>query len=465
MTVTATYNATGGYVSVAVTSAPSNAATVLIERSTDQVAWTTVRGTTPPVALSGGAFTVSDYEFNDAVLNYYRATYYDTTTPAPAGAPAAATVTTSAGVSASVTPTMPTGLSTGDVVFVIIANTKATATLPAAPAGWMQLATDTDGLGVYCADWSASLTIPAFTVTGLASGDKVIGKCPYALRNVAPTLGNAGSQVNAASTNIAYPAFTSTGGTANAGQLILFSRTINTGVSPTVSTNDTAAGYTLLTDALIPASIAASSFTLTGSSSATSSVLWVNMGVRLFVSQDTGTVTPSLGSTVWIKFPTRPYLNVQVVTVAVDDITHKSRSGTFDIIGRTMPIAVTDLFSGRDTTLTVRALDRTSTDAIENSVMVGDVVFVHAPKGAVTPTGYFATGDTVRSRPAQSGTVRYLKIPITETAAPSPVLAAVQSTWQTVISDYATWSAVIAAKATWNDVLQLVGSASDVITG
>jgi hypothetical protein len=43
-------------------------------------------------------------------------------------------------------------------------------------------------------------------------------------------------------------------------------------------------------------------------------------------------------------------------------------------------------------------------------------------------------------------------------------LAAIQSTWQTVVNTYATWSAVVTAKASWNAVLQLVGSAGDVIT-
>jgi len=465
MTIAAAINSGAPqYVVVTVSSAPANASTVLIERSIDQVAWTTVRGTTPPAALSGGAFTVNDYEFVDNTVNYYRASYYDTSAPAATGSPAAASVTTSAGASASVTPTMPSGLTLGDTVFVALACTKSTGGVPAAPTGWTALAAATpDCVALYAADWTASLTIPAFTVTGLASGDKVIGKA-FSMRNVAPSVANAQASVNAAATGIAYPAFTALGGT-NAGPLIAFIRSINTSVTPAATTNDTATGYSLLTYENNPISIGAGTITVAGGVSATSSVIQANMSARLFVSQEIGSTTPSLGTIAWVKFPTRPYLNRQVVTIDVDDVTKKSRSGTFDVIGRTMPIAVTDLFSGRNTTVTVRAVDRPTTDDLESCLAAGDVIFLHAPKGAVMPTGYFATGDIVRSRPANTGAVRYIKIPITEVAQPSPVLAAVLSTWQTVINTYATWQALINAKATWNDVLQLVGSPSDVITG
>lgn len=464
MSITATYVAAApNSVLVAVSGAPSNASTVLIERSPDQVNWTTVRGTTPAQALSGGTYSINDYEFSDNVVNYYRATYFDTAAPGYAGTAAAATVTTSAGASASATPAMPSGLTTGDVVFVAIASTKSTATAPAAPTGWTALAgAPPDCLVLYSADWTASLSVPAFTVTGLASGDKVIGKA-FGMRNVANQLANATAQVNTATTGtIAVPAFVSAG---SAGPLVMLARSINTGVSPVVTTNDTATGYTLLMDMLNAGSYSAATFTLTGGVSATSSTVQVSMAARAFVSQETATVTPSLAGIAWFKDPVRPYLNRPIVVIGVDDVTHKSRSSTFDVIGRTMPIAVTDLFSGRSTAVTVRALDRPTTDDLENCLLVGDVCFLHAPKGAVAPTGYFATGDIARSRPAATGAVRYLKVPLTEVAAPDPSLAAVLSTWQTVISTYATWQALISAKATWNDVLQIVGTPSDVITG
>ena len=48
--------------------------TVTVERSTDQVRWTTVRGGV--VVPAGGAIRVDDYEFSPDVTNYYRAARY-----------------------------------------------------------------------------------------------------------------------------------------------------------------------------------------------------------------------------------------------------------------------------------------------------------------------------------------------------------------------------------------------------
>ncbi len=62
---------------------------VIVERSTDQMHWTTVRGAVQ-LTLNGDTFTHYDYEFSPGVVNYYRVT-----TIAPSGCETA---------SASVTP-------------------------------------------------------------------------------------------------------------------------------------------------------------------------------------------------------------------------------------------------------------------------------------------------------------------------------------------------------------------------
>jgi hypothetical protein len=459
VTVSVTYTDPSAKTTVAITSAPANASSALIERSTDQITWTTVRGATS-LPLSGSAASIDDYEFCDGMVNYYRATYFDSSIPAAVGTPAAATVVTSAGASASVTPTLPTGLSIGDVVMVTIANTKATASNPAAPAGWTLLALDGDGLAVYCADWSASLTIPAFTVTGLASADKVIGKAT-AIRNVGPALGNAQSQVNAASTAISWPAFGTLPGTAQAGPIIGFSRSVSTASSPTGDTRDTGTGYTLVTWIVTIPSYGAGAFTLSGATSATSSVLQVNMAARAYVSQETGTVTPALSS-VWIKDPLRPYLNRAVTLINVDTVKRAARTGVFAIIARSLPVAVTDLVGGRTTTMTLRCTTPAIASDIVSCLTTGETQFVHTPHGSRMPSLYCVLGELDVVFPSQTGPSRQITVPVTEVVAPSPYLAAVLSSWQTVVSTYATWSALIAAKATWADVLLLVGSPTDV---
>ncbi len=71
-TVTATYDATNARVQLSGTGFDSYTS-VLIERSTNQFSWTTVRGAAELTVIDG-AFAINDYEFIDAVPNYYRVT-------------------------------------------------------------------------------------------------------------------------------------------------------------------------------------------------------------------------------------------------------------------------------------------------------------------------------------------------------------------------------------------------------
>lgn len=167
---------------------------------------------------------------------------------------------------------------------------------------------------------------------------------------------------------------------------------------------------------------------------------------------------------VWLKNPLRPFLNRTVTVIGIGDQTRASRSGLFDIIGRTLPVAVTDLMSGRSTTLTIRATNPVEAADVDDLVAVGEVLFVQPPLGSAVPTMYALPGGSTVQRVANTSSARYLPLALTECAMPDPSLAAVQSTWQTVVNTYATWADLIAAKATWNDVLQLVGSTADVIT-
>jgi hypothetical protein len=72
MSLTATYNGDLARVSLAATDA-FTADHIVIERSTNQVRWTTVRGASD---LDPGAASIDDYEFDPGVTNYYRARSY-----------------------------------------------------------------------------------------------------------------------------------------------------------------------------------------------------------------------------------------------------------------------------------------------------------------------------------------------------------------------------------------------------
>lgn len=460
MSVTATYTDSAAKVTVVISSAPGNAQTVLIERSPDQVTWTTVRGASA-LPLVSSAVSIDDYEFSDGVLNYYRATYFDSTVPTYGTASAIAT-TTSAGASATVTPALPAGASPGHMVFVVAACTKVTAAF-AAPAGWTGiLAAGSNQFIIYAAPWTSSLTAPAMTATGLASGDKLYAKT-FTYRNASAATLAATSQANTSAVNIAYAALSSP--LTYVGFRCAFIRSINTSVTPAATTNDTGTGFSLLTYQAITPPTTSGSITVAGGSAATSEQGEVFLNILgTFIFQESNTVTPAL-STVWIKNPLRPYLNRKALVIGVADTTHDARSATFDVVGRSLPVAVTDLFAGKKSTLTVRYTTRALVEDAEQCLLTGETQFVHAPKGAVTPSVYCVFTGLTRQRPANTTPIRYLVLPYTEVAAPSPLLGYTLSSWQTVISTYATWNALVAAKATWNDVLSLVGSPTDLITG
>lgn len=460
MSLTAVYTDANGSVTLTVASAPAAADTVLFERSTDNVTWSTVRGGAA-VPLSGGAAVLVDYEYWPGVANYYRASYVDTA-PVSYRASSAVATATASGSSVSVTPgAFPAGSAVGDTVYAVGACSKTTATVSTTTTGWTLVGTVGTNVKVYSARYSGTLALPAFTATGTATGDVLTVKA-FGYVNAA-TITSLG-QANASAQNIAFPAVTSPGSNAN-NWLYAFKAATNTGISPAATTSETGTGYTVLTyQSLGSASYPAGTITVTGGSAAISDTFAVFMTPAAYVTRDTATVTPNQTG-VWIKNPTRPYLNRNVTVINVDDVTRDARTGVFDIIARTLPVAVTDLQGPRKTTITLRTKTFNEIEDLEACLLTGEVVFIQPPYGQhVTPRMYAVLGQTTRQRIAATSAVRRLVLPVTEVAAPDQSLAPVLSTWQTVVSTYATWADLVAAKETWADVLLLVGSPADVIT-
>jgi hypothetical protein len=216
------------------------------------------------------------------------------------------------------------------------------------------------------------------------------------------------------------------------------------------------------------ANIAAGSYTITGGAAAVSRAMTLAFGHVDYLTTQTNSITPALTG-VWIKSLRRPFLNRIVNVEDYSDPTRASRSGAFDIIGRTLPLGVADVMSGRRWTLTVYTTNLSDADDLDTVLAAGDIWFVHVPVDCTVPGGYvIVDGDVVRRRtkpPAakRSTPYRYFDVPLLEVATPDDDVAGSTSTWATVIAGYATWSDLIADKATWADVLELIGSAGEVI--
>lgn len=167
---------------------------------------------------------------------------------------------------------------------------------------------------------------------------------------------------------------------------------------------------------------------------------------------------------VWLKVVARPFLNRQVVVQSVSAISRRSRGGVFDVVGRSFPVAVSDVRGAHQYTLSVLTETDTEREDIDALLASGEPVFVHVPAAETKLRGgYYVIGDSTEEAPGRLSTRRIFDLPLTEVAAPDATIVGATSTWQTVLDNYATWADLIADKATWADVLELVGDPSEVI--
>ncbi|MEV6879543.1 hypothetical protein, partial [Amycolatopsis sp. NPDC051128] len=114
MTTTTTYLDDLGRVRVEFTGLSTDADYALVERSTNGITWTTVRGG-DKVGLSGGVGKLDDYEFAAGVPNTYRVTAIDAADVSRFGAAAFTT-----GNNATLNPPLPAGVPNGALLLLSV---------------------------------------------------------------------------------------------------------------------------------------------------------------------------------------------------------------------------------------------------------------------------------------------------------------------------------------------------------
>jgi hypothetical protein len=179
----------------------------------------------------------------------------------------------------------------------------------------------------------------------------------------------------------------------------------------------------------------------------------------------TTTITPAQ-SAVWLKSITRPWLNRSVLVVSHGDIVSPARNGVFPILGRTYPIAVTDVRLARQWDLVVKTDTVSDADALDLVFASGDPLFVQVPATGVlatVPGGYVVVGDVKRSRFGTTSTRRWFDLPLTEVAPPGPDVVGSTSTWETLVAEFGSWTAVLAEFGSWTEVAEYVADPSVVI--
>jgi hypothetical protein len=461
VTLTATYVDDLSRVRLSFASAPSTADYALIERSTDQVTWNTVRGG-DTVTITAGAGHLDDYEFDPGVLNYYRVSYVDS---GPITYVAKGTSAT--GNNTSLTPGMPAGVAAGDLLILAASIRNDTGTVMT-PTGWTRV-NSLGNVALFARRYATGDTAPTVTFSGGVANADTLAQIA-AFRNAYEVPHVVQSQLNASAQNINTPAMTVTkNNTLNI--FVAWKQDdwtsvtdVLTEIQEIVSTAGDDAGmvwnYQIQTTAT---SWSTGAYTVTGGAAAISRVLSQAFAPAPYVARDSTTITPSMDR-VWLKNPRRPNLNTKVTVTDWGTISRPARAGIFDVISRTMPVAVTDVRGSRRYELTVTTSDLGGAEELDARLAQGDPVLLHVPQGAPFPGMYAVVGDVDIDRHSKRTLRRFFKLPLTEVAAPPGTVYSQTATYADILAAYATYAAVVAAEPTYSDVLDYIAPAGDVIT-
>jgi hypothetical protein len=167
---------------------------------------------------------------------------------------------------------------------------------------------------------------------------------------------------------------------------------------------------------------------------------------------------------VWLKSISRPFLNRPVSVVAHEDISRAARNGIFPIVGRSAPVAITDVRLAREWQMTVKADSVSDADAIELVLAGGDPLFIQVPADERDiPGGYVAVGTMVRRRFGHVSQRRWFDLPCTTIAPPGPGVVGATATWEALVAAYDNWSDVLSAFGSWAAVAEYVADPSTVI--
>ncbi|TKG58046.1 hypothetical protein [Prauserella endophytica] len=460
MTLTATYANDLSRVRLAITGAPASADYARVERSTDQITWSTVRGG-DTVALNAGTGQLDDYEFTPGVPNHYRATYVDSAPISYVGAGTAA-----AGNNAPVTPGLPAGLVDGDVLLIwaAIRNTEGTVDTP---AGWTRLV-DAGNAALLGRRYTAGDTAPTVTFTGGVAGADTLAQAA-GFRNAELVPAAANTVLNAAAQDITYPALTVPGDD----HLVLIcgwkqDEWTNVGMpvteigEPSSVTGDDAGICWCYIVETTRIDVVTGFFDITGGAAAISRGVTAAFRPADYAAREQTVITPAM-TTVWIKNLQRPYLNRAVTVTDFSSITRPARAGVFDVVSRSLPVAVTDLRGSRRYTLTLTAANLDVAEDLEYCFATGEPVLVHVPAGCPFPGMYAVIGDITIERHSARTLRRFFDLPLTEVAAPPGTIVGDTVLWADIVAGFATWADLVAAEATWSDVLDRIADPADVI--
>ena len=464
MTVTLAYDSVLSRVRVTATAlAAANVATV--ERSTNGIRWTTVRGASAvPVVAGALQTTVDDYEFPADVAVTYRVRGIETgaITFVAAG-------TGGTGNNASVTPGLPAGLVAGDLMLCLASIRNSGAGTVNVPAGWAS-ELNAGNVRLMSKRYVVGDTAPTVTFTGGVANADTFGRTAAWRRAGAGAL-TTNSQLNASAVNVAYPGVSVTQDGAVAivaawlqddwASVATLAGMTEIGESTSTAGDDASQAWDYVIQT-VAANVAAGAFVPTGSVAAVSRGLVAVFGHAPYLNEQTAVITPTLDG-IWLKSIARPFLNRRITVTDFSALTRPSRAGVFDIVGASDAIAVNDVRGSKRFSLEVMTSGQADESNLDLVLASGDPMLIHVGATCRVPGGYVTIGETSDARHTPRATRRFFDLPCTISAPPGPDVIGAALTWQTVLNTYPTWRALFAAHGTWANLLTLIGSPADVV--
>lgn len=462
MTTVATYNNDLGRVRLAISGLATDADYAVVERSTDGIIWTTVRGGVQ-LPLTAGAGNLDDYEFTAGVLNTYRVTAVDSAGIVQVGATTAIT-----GNNSSLVTTLPVGTANGDLI-TIYSTIRNSAGVPVTPAGWTRLV-DQGNAVLFGRYMATGVTAPTLTFTGgVVNADTIAMVSTW--RNTGITVISQSLLSNTSQQNIPTPTFAVQ---ANGLALMYAWKQDDwtsiaaslgmTGLGSAVSTAGDDAGVALGGSGTGGGgTFSASSFPVTGGVAAISLTMAVQFAKKPFTDQETTTITPVLARP-WLKNPARPGQNIEVEIISVSEITRSSRVGIFPVLSRTLPVSVSDLAGSRVFTIEIDCIGAGNKVDMDNRLASGEPLFLQMPDSSYfCPTAYVVCGDVSLREDARASPSMTFTVPMTEVAKPGASVYGQTYAWSDVVANNVDWTAVVVGTSTWSNLIDRISNSVVIV--
>lgn len=171
-------------------------------------------------------------------------------------------------------------------------------------------------------------------------------------------------------------------------------------------------------------------------------------------------VTPIQGD-VWLKSIAYPSLNINIGCPLTGPMTRRARNGIFDVKGTPLPVGIEDVGSTEATTLTFMTYSMEQNRAVTALLTFGSPLLLQSPpdddptgcaNAALTPSGWYARGDSVQSRPLVGKRAWMWVVPLTRVAAPSSLILPAHMTWDVLWQMVNTWAEVWDEWSTWAEL-------------